>query len=693
MSYVINEEEDGMNTGMKIDKSKNKGASSLQITAEQIIRASQAHVADEEEIRNTVFDSQEELDEYKARKRKKFEEQTQRQRNNVSSWFKYADWEENLGEIKRARNIFERALENDYKNVSIWLRYAEMEMRNKNINHARNVWERSIKLLPRIDQLWYKYAYMEELLGNYVGSREIFKAWMSWIPSENGWMCYAKFEERMGEMDKAREVLYKYIESTGTLAAYIKVAKFEEKHNNLASARAIFESALSDLGDKALDEDFFILFIKFELKMKEIDRARVLFKFGLDRINQSISKEVKDYNDSQGDVNAKKLFAFYLKFQKMYGNKEDTDLIIYNKRRRIYEDELKKNIMNYDTWFNYIQLEEEISNNSIRVREIYERAITNIPTVDQKKYWRRYIYIWISYALYEETSTLDIERANSIYIKIIEIVPHKIFTFSKIWILYGQFLIRQHKINECRNHLGKSIGLHPNIKVFRAYIEIELQLGEIDRCRKLHEKWIECFSDSSQAWIEYASFERELNEIDRCRSILEVAVSQNLSMPELVWKFYINSELEDKNYEKVASLYNRLLQKSKHIKVWQSYSKFHEEVGEIAEARKTIMSAHAHFKSTNQNEFRAEILYYLKEFESRIDLNSEHFRKAESILPKKVKKRRAIIGNYIQTLEGEDDSEAFEEYYDYIFPEDVEKSKNFKLLEMANAWKENNYQD
>ena len=36
------------------------------------------------------------------------------------------------------------------------------------------------------------------------------------------------------------------------------------------------------------------------------------------------------------------------------------------------------------------------------VREVYERAIANIPPAEEKRLWRRYIYLWINYALYEE---------------------------------------------------------------------------------------------------------------------------------------------------------------------------------------------------------------------------------------------------------------------------------------------------
>ncbi len=36
------------------------------------------------------------------------------------------------------------------------------------------------------------------------------------------------------------------------------------------------------------------------------------------------------------------------------------------------------------------------------VREVYERAIANVPPIQEKRHWKRYIYLWINYALYEE---------------------------------------------------------------------------------------------------------------------------------------------------------------------------------------------------------------------------------------------------------------------------------------------------
>lgn len=57
------------------------------------------------------------------------------------------------------------------------------------------------------------------------------------------------------------------------------------------------------------------------------------------------------------------------------------------------------------------------------VRDVYERAIANIPPIQEKRHWRRYIYLWINYALYEELEvkvTLNLISTFYIFIFISE---------------------------------------------------------------------------------------------------------------------------------------------------------------------------------------------------------------------------------------------------------------------------------
>ena len=45
-------------------------------------------------------------------------------------------------------------------------------------------------------------------------------------------------------------------------------------------------------------------------------------------------------------------------------------------------------------------------------------------------------------------------------------------------------------------------------------------------------------------------------------------------MPELLWKAYIDLEVEEGERERARALYERLLERSGHVKVWIAYALF-----------------------------------------------------------------------------------------------------------------------
>ena len=145
---------------------KNKQPADQQITAEQILREAKGLMLEEGYTApKQIITDQQELEEYRLRERKTFEDNVRRVgRFNMGIWVKYAEWEERQSDLRRARSVWERALAVNHQNLTFHLKYAEMEMRNKMVSHARNVWDRAVTLLPRIDQLWYKYIHMEEML-------------------------------------------------------------------------------------------------------------------------------------------------------------------------------------------------------------------------------------------------------------------------------------------------------------------------------------------------------------------------------------------------------------------------------------------------------------------------------------------------------------------------------------------------
>ena len=94
-----------------------------------------------------------------------------------------------------------------------------------------------------------------------------------------------------------------------------------------------------------------------------------------------------------------------------------------------------------------VRLEE--SGDEARTREAYEQAIANVPPVAQKRYWRRYIYLWINYALYEELVAEDMDRTRAGG-ACLGVVPHEQFTFAKVWLMFAHFEVRQLDLGAAR---------------------------------------------------------------------------------------------------------------------------------------------------------------------------------------------------------------------------------------------------
>ncbi|NWH40192.1 CRNL1 protein, partial [Chloropsis hardwickii] len=661
----------------KVAKVKNKAPAEVQITAEQLLRE-----AKERELEllppppQQKITDVEELNDYKLRKRKTFEDNIRKNRTVISNWIKYAQWEESLKEIQRARSIYERALDVDYRNITLWLKYAEMEMKNRQVNHARNIWDRAITTLPRVNQFWYKYTYMEEMLGNVAGSRQVFERWMEWQPEEQAWHSYINFELRYKEVDRARSIYERYILFRALVALvlvhpdvknWIKYARFEEKHSYFAHARKVYERAVEFFGQEHMDEHLYVAFAKFEENQKEFERVRVIYKYALDRIPKQ---------------DAQNLFKNYTIFEKKFGDRRGIEDIIVSKRRFQYEEEVKANPHNYDAWFDYLRLVES-DTDAETVREVYERAIANVPPIQEKRHWKRYIYLWINYALYEELEAKASKRTRQVYQACLELLPHKKFTFAKMWLLYAQFEIRQKNLPLARRALGTSIGKCPKNKLFKGYIELELQLREFDRCRKLYEKFLEFAPENCTSWIKFAELETILGDIDRARAIYELAIGQpRLDMPEVLWKSYIDFEIEQEEYEKTRSLYRRLLQRTQHVKVWISLAQFELSAGQeerLTRCRQVYEEANKAMRNCEEKEERVMLLESWRSFEGEFGTDATKER-IDKLMPEKIKKRRK--------LQAEDGSDAgWEEYYDYIFPEDTANQPNLKLLAMAKLWK------
>ncbi|KAG8923248.1 NineTeen Complex (NTC) component, partial [Tulasnella sp. 418] len=329
-----------------------------------------------------------------------------------------------------------------------------------------------------------------------------------------------------------------------------------------------------------------------------------------------------------------------------------------------------------------------------KVREVYERAVAQVPPGNEKRHWRRYIFLWLNYAIFEELETKDISRARQIYKTAIELVPHKQFTFAKIWLLFAKFEIRQLDLMAARKILGAAIGMCPKEALFKGYIQMELELREFDRARTLYEKYLEHDPTNCAAWIKFAELETTLDDIPRARAIFELGVSQPaLDMPELLWKAYIDFEFGEGERENTRALYERLLEKTGNYKVWIAYALFEvarigeddeeeEDAGDVdagdpEKARTVFERGYKSIKSQSvgldkeSDEYRATLEHRLLLLEAWKAFEEKHGTDAD------VAKVQLMMPKKVQTS------------WVYAFPDDVREANPsaYKFLQMAHAWR------
>lgn len=262
----------------------------------------------------------------------------------------------------------------------------------------------------------------------------------------------------------------------------------------------------------------------------------------------------------------------------------------------------------------------------------------------------------------------------------LKMVPHKQFSFAKVWKLYAEFEVRQLELDRARRIYGRAIAECQKERIFLDYADLEMRLGNIDRCRTIYSKFLEVQPHNPKAWTVFVDLEDSVGEVERARALCNLAVTQErLDMPELVWKRYIDLEVSQSETDNARKVWQMLLSKSHHVRVYIAYSDFEAVTCQsMAKAREALDAGSRHFKVESRSEERAMLLEHLLKLEKEHG-DEESVQAAEKKQPQRVKKRKAI--------QGEDGQEAFEEYMDYNFPEDSSETQNLKILEMARMWK------
>lgn len=315
-----------------------------------------------------------------------------------------------------------------------------------------------------------------------------------------------------------------------------------------------------------------------------------------------------------------------------------------------------------------------------------------MPELSEKRFWKKYIYLGLAYAAFIELDQNQPEKAHAQIIRLNEVLMQRKVSSKKTWLFGFRQLVRNKRLDEARRWMGKALGLAPDAKIFRAYIDFEFQLGNFERCEQIFKKWLQTFPESSEPWEDYLEFNKTLQKEQRVKAVFELAVSGRfgLAQPEKVYKKYIDILTDWDQFDQVREAYRQLLAKTGHVKVFLALAHFEASLQEIDKMRAVFEGADQAMKGkAHLKEERALLLRSWLDLEKDLaktlgQEESADVRRVRAKMPKKVRKERQV----------EVDSESgkqilLEEYYDFLFPDQLESSGGLKLLQKAKLWKQN----
>merc|ERR1719453_567286 len=82
---------------------------------------------------------------------------------------------------------------------------------------------------------------------------------------------------------------------------------------------------------------------------------------------------------------------------------------------------------------------------------------------------------------------------------------------------------------------------------------------------------------------------------------------EDLEMPELVWKRYLDLEIDEENWDEARALFERLLEKTNHARVYIAYAQFEAKV-DVEKMREVLDKGEKVFKLSDDKESRAMLL-------------------------------------------------------------------------------------
>ncbi|EEB05624.1 U4/U6 X U5 tri-snRNP complex subunit Prp1 [Schizosaccharomyces japonicus yFS275] len=436
--------------------------------------------------------------------------------NSIALWLQAAKLENQVTTKKR---ILKKALEVNSTSVRLWKEAVNLE---EDPESARVLLARAVELIPMSVDLWLALARLE----TYENAKKVLnKARKTIRTSYEIWIAAARLEEQQTNVERVEKIMARGIselQQTGGMLQrnqWLQEAEKCESEGAIFTAQAIINTCLAIDLDEEDQYETWMDDAQSMLSRKAIGCARAVFAYAI-RVypdDESLRLRAVEMESVYGDYNT---VCDLLEKAVTFCSKSESLWLIYAKKRKDHGDvdgarnvlgrAFEQNPNSEEIWLAAVKLE-FINHEDERARKLLARARIEAGT---QRVW---------------TKSISMERVLGHLDSAFQLTEEALKLFQnhdKLWMMKGQMLESQQKVEETRQTYAEAVKHCPN---------------------------------SVNLWILFIQFERRNTSIVRARVILDRARVKN-PKNELLWFEAINMEESAGNMPQVKAALAKALQ-------------------------------------------------------------------------------------------------------------------------------------
>ena len=155
-----------------------------------------------------------------------------------------------------------------------------------------------------------------------------------------------------------------------------------------------------------------------------------------------------------------------------------------------------------------------------------------------------------------ELKSRNVQHARNLFDRAVTLLPR----VDQLWYKYVYLEELLQNVPGARQVFERWMQWEPDDKAWSAYIKLEERYQEHDRASAIYERWI-AIRPEPRNWIKWAKFEEERSRVDKAREVFQTAVEffgdeeEQVEKAQAVFGAFARMETRLKEYERARVVY------------------------------------------------------------------------------------------------------------------------------------------